>query len=119
MHQFCYYNRLNSVYMKSTSTPADLATELGAHLRALRLRLNIDQRQLAAQAGVALNAVKNLESGRGASVRSLLHVLRSLGREDWLQALAPHVSISPLLALKRRPVRQRATGSRAQQTPKA
>ena len=58
-----------------------------------------------------LNAVKNLESGRGASVRSLLHVLRALDREDWIQALAPQVSISPLQVLKRRPVRQRATRS--------
>ena len=87
--------------MKPVNTPADIAIELGTHLRALRLRRNVDQQALAAQAGVALNAVKNLESGRGASVRSLLHVLRALDREDWIQALAPLVSISPLQALKR------------------
>ena len=97
--------------MKYFKSPADIATELGTHLRALRLRRNLDQQALAAQAGVALNAVKNLESGRGASVRSLLHVLRALDREDWIQALAPQVSISPLQVLKRRPVRQRATRS--------
>ena len=99
--------------MKYANTPADIATELGAHLRALRLRQNVDQQALAARAGVALNAVKNLESGKGASVRSLLHVLRALDREDWIQALAPQVSISPLQALKRRPVRQRATRVKA------
>jgi hypothetical protein len=60
----------------------------------------------------ALNAVKNLESGKGATVRSLLSVVRVLGREDWLRALSPHVSISPLQALRRRPVRQRASPRR-------
>ena len=37
--------------------------ELGQHLRGLRLRQNIDQRQFAERADVALNAVKNLEGG--------------------------------------------------------
>ncbi|HBA83721.1 MAG TPA: hypothetical protein DCZ95_06465 [Verrucomicrobia bacterium] len=44
---------------------------LGRQLRELRLRRNIDQRQLAEQAAVALNAVKNLEGGKGATVMSL------------------------------------------------
>ena len=91
------------------STTAQLAVELGEQLRALRLRQNIDQQQLAARAGVALNAVKNLESGKGATVGSLLKVLRALGREDWLRALSPQVSISPLQALTRRATRQRAS----------
>ena len=92
-----------------TSTTAHLAVELGEQLRALRLRQNVNQQQLAARAGVALNAVKNLESGKGATVGSLLKVLRALGREDWLRALSPQVSISPLQALTRKPTRQRAS----------
>ncbi|MEI6667033.1 MAG: helix-turn-helix transcriptional regulator [Acidobacteriota bacterium] len=95
-----------------SKTPARLAALLGQQLRALRLRQNVDQQQLAAQAGVALNAVKNLESGKGATTRSLLKVLRALGREDWLDALAPQVSISPLQALTRTPTRQRASKKR-------
>jgi transcriptional regulator with XRE-family HTH domain len=95
-----------------TRTSGQLAVVLGGQLRALRLRQNIDQQQLAAQAGVALNAVKNLESGKGGTTRSLLKVLRALGREDWLDALAPQVSISPLQALTRKPTRQRASRKR-------
>lgn len=94
------------------STAAQLAAELGGQLRALRLRQNVDQQQLAARAGVALNAVKNLESGKGATVGSLLKVLRALGREDWLRALSPQVSISPLQALTGKPARQRASRKR-------
>jgi transcriptional regulator with XRE-family HTH domain len=93
-------------------TPNQLAVLLGEQLRAIRLRQDIDQQQLAARAGVALNAVKNLESGKGGTTRSLLKVLRTLGREDWLDALAPKVSISPLQALTRTPTRQRASRRR-------
>ena len=87
------------------------STEIGSQLRALRLRQNIDQQELAARAGVALNAVKNLEAGTG-TVRSLLRVVRALGREDWLQTLSPRVSISPLQVLERKAARQRASKPR-------
>jgi transcriptional regulator with XRE-family HTH domain len=75
----------------------------------LRLRQNLDQRQLAGRAGVALNVVKRLEGGKGATVTSLVKLLRALGREEWLGMLAPQVSISPLQMLKARPARQRAS----------
>ena len=90
-----------------------LAAELGDQLRVLRLRQNLDQQTVSARAGVALNAVKNLESGKGGTVRSLIQVLRVLGREDWLRALSPQVSISPLRALEQRPVRRRASRKKA------
>ena len=84
------------------------AATLGGHLRALRLRFGVDQQTLASRAGVALNAVKNLESGQNSTVRSLLLVLRALGRADALNSLAPQVSISPLEILERRAPRRRA-----------
>jgi len=95
--------------MSDQLTPTEWEAQLGEHLRGLRLRQNIDQRQLAKRAGVALNAVKNLEAGKGATVASLVKVLRSLGRADWLDALAPAVSISPLQALKAKPARRRVS----------
>ncbi len=91
---------------------ADWAAELGNQLRTVRLRLELDQRQLAARAGVGLNAVKNLESGKGATVRSLVRVLRALDRTDWLSALAPPVTVSPLQMLRARHPRQRAARKR-------
>ncbi|MBI5446718.1 MAG: helix-turn-helix domain-containing protein [Deltaproteobacteria bacterium] len=98
--------------MTDRLTPEEWEAELGRHLRELRLQQNIDQRRLAEQAGVALNAVKNLEAGKGATVGSLVKVLRALGRADWLNSLAPAVSISPLQMLKTKPVRQRASKAR-------
>ena len=90
-------------------TTAEWETELGDQIRALRLKQNIDQRQLATRASVALNAVKNLEGGKGASLRSLIRVLRALNRAEWIQTLAPPVSISPVQMLKAKKPRQRAS----------
>ncbi len=95
--------------MIDNKTPEEWEAGLGQQLRELRLRQNIDQRRLAEQAGVALNVIKNLESGKGATVTSLVKVLRALGRTDWIGTLAPAVSISPLQMLKAKPVRQRAS----------
>ena len=95
--------------MIDSMTTEEWEMTLGRHLRNLRLRQNVDQRRLAEQAGVALNVVKNLETGKGATVTSLVKVLRALGRADWMDSLAPAVSISPLQMLKAKPSRQRAS----------
>jgi transcriptional regulator with XRE-family HTH domain len=95
--------------MTNSMTTEEWEATLGRQLRDLRLRQNVDQRQLAEQAGVALNVVKNLEAGKGATVKSLVKVLRTLGRIDWLDTLVPEVSISPLQMLKSKHPRQRAS----------
>jgi transcriptional regulator with XRE-family HTH domain len=95
--------------MQRSKTTDEMEVEFGQQLRDLRLRRNIDQRQLAEQAGVALNAVKNLENGRGATLTSLVKVLRNLGRADWLETLSPSVAISPMQMLKAKQPRQRAS----------
>src|SRR5271156_1530861 len=87
---------------------SDREAKIGEQLRSLRLRRGIDQRQLAAQAGVALNAVKNLESGKGATLHSLIAGLRVLGRVEWLESLGPTVSISPMQMLNTHAPRRRA-----------
>ncbi len=99
--------------MKDEQTHREWEAEIGRQLRALRIRKNMDQQQLAEQAGVALNAVKNLESGKGATLTSMVKVLRALGRAEWLGTLAPPVSISPLQMLKTKTVRQRASRTRS------
>lgn len=93
-------------------------TELGRQVRALRLRQNLDQRQLADRAGIALNAVKNLERGKGATLRSLIETLRVLNRVDWLRTLAPAVSISPVQMLKTKAPRQRASRKKVTSKPR-
>ena len=88
---------------------------LGSQVRATRLVANLDQRSLAAQADVSLGALKSLEGGKGSSLKTLIRVVRALERSDWLEALAPPITISPLrmLAAKRAaPLRRRASRRR-------
>lgn len=98
--------------MDNSKTVNEWEAEVGDQLRALRLRANLDQRTLAEQAGIGLTALKNLESGKGATVKTLIKMLRALDRAAWLATLAPAVSISPLQMLKAKPVRQRASRPR-------
>jgi transcriptional regulator with XRE-family HTH domain len=101
--------------METVRTSAEREELLGSRLRELRLLKNLDQKSLAERAGLSLNAVKHLESGKGARVNSLIKVLRALERTDWLDTLAPIVSISPIQMLKRgsrEPRRARRRASR-------
>lgn len=86
--------------MEPALTSAELEERLGSRLRELRLLKNLDQRALAERAGLSLNAIKHLESGKGARVNSLVKVLRAMDKVDWLETLAPTVSISPMQMLK-------------------
>ena len=92
---------------------AEAEAELGRQVRTLRLRQDLNQQQLAERAGIGLNAVKNLESGKGATLRTLTQTLRVLNRADWLSTLAPVVSISPVQMLRTKAPRQRASRKKA------
>lgn len=98
--------------MEISKSTEEWEAELGEQARNLRLRQNLDQQTLAERAGVGLSALKNLESGKGATVKTLIKTLRALGRTQWLETLAPAVSISPLQMLKVKPQRQRASRQR-------
>jgi transcriptional regulator with XRE-family HTH domain len=95
---------------------SELLVELGAQLRTLRIRQNIDQITLAQRAGIGVSALKNLESGQGATLTTFVKTLRTLGRENWLSTLAPTVSISPLQLIKSKNTRLRAWKSKSRKT---
>lgn len=76
------------------ATP-DLQAEIGRQVRALRLAHNLSQRDLARQAGVALGAIKSLESDGSATVRTLTSVALCLGRREWLLSLQPTQTVPP------------------------
>lgn len=93
-------------------TPEELESALGERLKSLRLDRNIDQKTLAERAGISVRALRNLEGGQGSTLRSLVSVLRALGREDWLSTIAPVATINPLMLSRHAEPRQRATGTR-------
>ncbi len=99
--------------MAGYQTTAEMEAALGASLKALRLDLNIDQRAIAGQAGISLGALKNLENGKGSTVKSLVSVLKALDRSDWLTTIAPVASVNPLSHTQSTSPRRRAAPLRA------
>lgn len=92
----------------SFNTPEELQTRLGERLRGLRLSRNLDQRSTAEKAGISEKALRNLESGRGSTVETLLRVLKALDYLQGLDMLAPEISVNPLELLRAAGVPQRA-----------
>ena len=73
---------------------------IGEQIRALRLAHGLDQVELANASGVSVGAIKNLEQGKGSTLKTLVKVARSLDRGDWLVAIAPPVTVSPIEILR-------------------
>jgi transcriptional regulator with XRE-family HTH domain len=92
-----------------SQTLGEQELELGENLKRLRLNKNCDQKTLAARAGISVRALRNLEAGQGSSLKTLLSVVRALGREAWLQTIAPVATINPLTLTSRASKRLRAT----------
>ena len=96
-------------------TPKELQIDLGERIRRLRLARNVDQRATAGKAGISEKALRNLESGHGSTVETLLRTLKALGHIQGMEMLAPEASVDPLALLHtakpqqrvRRPRRQR------------
>ncbi|WP_198360157.1 helix-turn-helix transcriptional regulator [Burkholderia ubonensis] len=95
--------------MPANQTVDEMEADLGEKLKRLRLNKNLDQKTLAARAGVSVRALRNLESGAGSTVKTLMSVVRALGRESWLQTVAPVPTINPLTLTSRAAQRLRAT----------
>ncbi len=95
-------------------TPGELARELGQRLRALRIRHDLEQVELAARAGVAVRTLRALELGQGSSVETLLRVLKALEALQGLEHLVPQPTVSPLALLKQEAPRQRVRRSKGE-----
>lgn len=91
-------------------TPDEIQTQLGDRIRQLRLNADVTQAALADRAGVSARAVRSLERGEGSSLATLIRVLKALGAESSLDAIAPQPTISPMALLERGKAPQRARG---------
>lgn len=92
---------------------------LGEQFRRRRLLNDMDQEYTASLAGVSVGALKNLESGKGASVRTLVSVARVLNATEWLLALQPAISVSPIDIMRRSNSRRFRPRQRAYKPRKA
>ena len=89
-----------------------MLVEIGDAVRKLRLHRNLSQGVVAERSGISFGAYRNLESGRGVSLKSFLAVCRTFGKTDWMRTLPPP-AISPMEIFRREShsARQRATAT--------
>ncbi len=73
---------------------------IGENVRSARIASDLDQKRLSDLANVSVGAVSNLERGKGSSLKTLVAVVRAVGRTDWLESLAPPVTVSPIQLLR-------------------
>src|SRR5476651_1079756 len=86
--------------------------ELGRRLTTIRLEMNLSQRALAQQAGIAKRTLERLESGESATrLASFVRACRALGLMEKLDGFISEPPISPIAQLKLRGrQRRRASG---------
>lgn len=77
-----------------------IVKEIGGSLRRMRLKKNISQEKLARIAGVDRTTISRMESGRAATLLTLVQVLRALDKLDILDVFREESQISPLQVLK-------------------
>jgi len=95
-----------------TISDKGIEQELGQRIKALRLRKNVTQKELARSATLSVNTIKSLELGHG-KLSNLIAVLRELEALEHLDNFIPEITISPIqLAKMQGKVRQRASGER-------
>jgi transcriptional regulator with XRE-family HTH domain len=81
-------------------------------MKTLRVHRNLDQVTLSGRTGISVRALRNLESGSSSSLGTLIQVLRALGREQWLDTIAPVATINPLMLTRDAHPRQGASKPR-------
>ena len=101
-----------SAYIFNTSE--ELQSILGERLRRLRLNRNLDQRTTSERAGISERALRNLETGRGSTVETMLRVLKALDYLQGIDILAPEVIFNPLDLLRQTKSPQRVRRSTKQ-----
>jgi transcriptional regulator with XRE-family HTH domain len=103
---------MNISTYKTNLTPEEIEISLGDDIKNLRLQINLEQKTLAERAGVSLKAIQNLENGNGSTLKSLIKIVRALGRENWFKSIAPVASVNPLTIPVSAEQRQRASRKR-------
>ncbi len=94
---------------------AVLAT-LGGRLAHERVRRNLSQEALAAEAGLSRSTVEAIERGRSVTLANLVRVLRVLGLLDALLGVVPEPTLRPV-ELARNAGRERKRASRPRRRP--
>lgn len=96
---------------------AVIQNKIGEKLKTLRLRQNITQANLSAEAQLSLSSIKKMEKGEIGTFESLIRALRVLGKLDALQQLVEDEEMSPneyyeFVNSAKRKIRKRASSNK-------
>ncbi len=72
----------------------DILVDIGSMLKRERLYRNLSQKTVAERGGISQSALKNLECGNGATLRTFVQVCRTLGKDEWILTLGPADAVS-------------------------
>ena len=100
-----------------TLTPHGLRVALGRRLAKLRLSRNVTQRALAADAGIGLRTLRNVEAGHSCSLDSFLRLAMALGVAEGLLSAVPSAEIRPIERVDFGGRERRRASSRRRQPP--
>lgn len=107
--------------MEFTPTAPDdvVLAGLGRRIAQTRVRRNLTQRELAAEAGLGIATVKRLEGGQAVGTDNLLRVLRVLSLIAGLDRLVPLPPPSPLERLEHADAERKRVRHRRAESPAA
>jgi len=84
----------------SSRTTEEWEHYLGEQIRTIRIRNDLEQIELAKRADISLGALRNLENGNGSALKTIIKTLMALNKTDWLETLAPQITVSPIQMLQ-------------------
>ncbi|RPI19115.1 MAG: XRE family transcriptional regulator [Ignavibacteriae bacterium] len=91
--------------------------EIGNALKQMRLNVNLSQEQLAKKSGLDRTTISRIESGRAATLLSLVQILRALDKLNIMNIFVQEPEISPIKLLKlQEKKRQRAYHHKSKET---
>jgi transcriptional regulator with XRE-family HTH domain len=96
-----------------------LQRDLGRRIEALRLGRNLQQSELAREAGVSRRTITRLESGQSVSLDTLLRVMRALGLASRLDTLLPEPTVQPIERVRFKSRQRKRASARKQPAPGA
>ncbi len=87
--------------LETGTTDSEILREMGARIRAYRIQQQLTVEELATRAGLSTLTLLKAEQGGNPTLRTLLRILRALGRIDLAESILPAPPASPLAHIAR------------------
>lgn len=92
--------RVKDKIMWTERTNSAILKEIAARLKEYRLRRNLQQKEVAENAGISLDTVARFERGESIALEKFLRILRVLGMLESIEEFVPEPPLSPILLKK-------------------